>query len=427
MSWMRSAFATQVVGKARWVDAGDLIQERYRLLSRLGSGGMAEVWSATDERLERTVAVKFLAPQLSEDPEFLVRFFSEAQAVARISHPNVVQVLDFGEHSGAPYLVMEYVSGGPLTDRTGEPWSVDEASDLIGKAALGAGAAHALGIVHRDIKPGNVLLSEDGSAKLADFGIAASARSERLTATGAAIGSPHYISPEQASGRDATPASDVYSLGILIYELLTGRRPFEGDNITAIAIAHVEQDPVPPRALVPEIGPETDALVLRCLAKDPDARYADGNELAAALEHSEDVSVAVTTTDETDLVLETPWRSRRDVLVGSLLVIALVVLAVTVLARGDQPPAAADDRLDEVGGLDVRRSKSPTAHASSFGSEERPTPTPSASKKKAPVAGTRDRDRDSDPDPQPSEDEPEPTPSGSAPTPEPTSESSEPP
>lgn len=407
------------------MNAGDVIQDRYHLLSRLGSGGMAEVWSATDERLERTVAVKFLAPQLSADPEFLVRFFSEAQAVARISHPNVVQVLDFGEHSGAPYLVMEHVAGGPLTDRTGEPWSVEQASDLIAKAASGAGAAHALGIVHRDIKPGNVLLTEDGSAKLADFGIAASARSERLTTTGAAIGSPHYVSPERASGRDATPASDVYSLGILFYELLTGRRPFEGDNITAIAIAHVEQDPVPPSALVPEIGPVTDALVLRCLAKDPGERFADGNELAAALEQSEDVSIAVTTTDETDLVLETAWRSRRDVLVGSLLVIAFVVLAVTVLARGDQPPAAADDRLDEVGGLDVRRSKSPTARASSLGNEERPTPTPSATKKEAPVVETRERDRDSSPDPQPSEDEPEPTPSGSGPTPEPTPESSE--
>lgn len=406
--------------------AGDLIQERYRLEAPLGSGGMAEVWSATDERLERSVAIKFLAPQLAADPEFLVRFFSEAQAVARISHPNVTQVLDFGEHAGSPYLVMELVPGGPLTTIVGEPLAVEEAFALIAEAAQGAGAAHALGIVHRDIKPGNVLLDQDGTPKLADFGIAASARSERLTATGAAIGSPHYISPEQASGGEATPASDVYSLGILLYELLTGKRPFEGDNVTAIAIAQVEQEPVPPSAHVAAIGPEIDAVVLRCLAKDPDARFADGNKLAAALERPEDAAVVAPLVDEDEFVPTNAWWARRGVLVASVLVIALAAIGVSVLTRGDQPSPAADDQLDEVGGLDIGRRKSPSPGSLS-GSDRTPTPAPSAGGKKEQPKAAGTRERVYEPAPQRSEDpDPEPTsePSDPGPTPEPTTEGS---
>ncbi|MDQ3958329.1 MAG: serine/threonine protein kinase, partial [Actinomycetota bacterium] len=263
--------------------AGQRVQDRYVLVEPLGRGGMAEVWLARDERLERRVAIKLMAPNLTGEPEFLVRFFSEAQAVARISHPNVVCVLDFGDFEGRPYLVMEHVPGGTLADLTGEPLLPERAVELATGAARGAGAAHVAGLVHRDVKPGNVLLDSDGNPKLADFGIASSAVSEKLTATGIAIGSPHYISPEQATGRDVTPASDVYSLGAVLYELLTGRPPFGGDNVTAIAIAHVEQEPVPPSELAPDVGPELDAVVLSCLAKDPVARPPDGNALAEAL------------------------------------------------------------------------------------------------------------------------------------------------
>ncbi|MDQ4124527.1 MAG: protein kinase, partial [Actinomycetota bacterium] len=163
--------------------AGERVQDRYELIEPLGRGGMAEVWLARDARLERDVAIKFMAANLCHDPEFLVRFFSEAQAVARISHPNVVSVLDFGDFEDRPYLVMECVPGGALSDLTGEPMLPERAVEIVAAAARGAGAAHLAGLVHRDVKPGNILLDETGEPKLADFGIASSAPSEKLTAT----------------------------------------------------------------------------------------------------------------------------------------------------------------------------------------------------------------------------------------------------
>src|SRR5687768_5513369 len=239
---------------------GGLIKCRYRLEQELGKGGMATVWRAHDLRLERPVAMKFLMPPMAEDPEFLVRFFTEAQQVARLSHPNVVRVLDFGEGEDCPYLVMEYLSGGSLQDITGTPMEPSRAISLISGAALGAGAAHEAGMVHRDLKPGNIMLGEEGTPKVGDFGIAVTKANERLTATGTAIGSPHYVSPEQASGRPIGPASDVYSLGVVLYELLTGKRPFERDSAMQLAIAHVEETPEPPSAVEPTLSPAIDEV-----------------------------------------------------------------------------------------------------------------------------------------------------------------------
>lgn len=401
------------------MDAGQVIQTRYELTEPLGQGGMAEVWLARDAHLGRSVAIKFLAPHLSEDPEFLVRFFSEAQEVARISHPNVVKVLDFGEYEESPYLVMEAVPGGPLTDKTGEPHEPDWVFEIISGAARAAGAAHALGIVHRDIKPGNILLDEDGVAKLADFGIASSGRSERLTATGAAIGSPHYISPEQAAGGDAGPAADVYALGIVLYELLTGVRPFERDNITAVAIAHVEQEPAPPSTHVPELGAAIDALVLKCLAKDPDERFADGAELAAALERFEGADAI---RSSTGAVAAGPrwWATRRSLVGAAIAAAVLAVPVVGVLASGDGPVASAGEeaRLPNVGGLLLKKSPSPSV---SPGAEGEVTPRPSPTTKAERVAaragqGSADTtesdpvDEEPEPTPEPTEAEPEPKP-----------------
>ena len=329
------------------MQSGDLIHGRYRLDAMLGSGGMAEVWRATDERLLRSVAMKFPAPNLAEDPEFLVRFFSEAQQVARLSHPNVVEVLDFGELEGRSFLVMEHVPGGSLADAT-TPMDADEARELIRQAALGAGAAHAEGIVHRDIKPANILIDEQGNAKLADFGIAAHAVSEKLTATGAAIGSPHYISPEQASGGTATARSDVYALGVVLYELLTGVRPIDADNLAAIAIAQVEREPQPPSAHV-DVDPELESIVMRCLAKDPDVRYEDGTALARALERpratvATAAVVAPLMEEDTQEVAPPPEpaMSKGWILAGVGLVAVLAVIAIALMAS--RSPDAANAR-----------------------------------------------------------------------------------
>lgn len=416
------------------MNAGDVIQSRYELTELLGRGGMAEVWRAVDRNLSRPVAIKFLAPQLSDDPEFLVRFFAEAQAVARISHPGVVQVLDFGDYEDCPYLVMEVVGGGSLSDMTGDPIEPDRAFAIVGGAAAAAGAAHQLGIVHRDIKPGNILLDDEGGVKLADFGIAASGRSERLTATGVAIGSPHYISPEQASGRDATPAADVYALGVVLYELLCGVRPFDGDNVTAIAIAHVDQTPIPPSDHIPELGGAIDALVLRALAKDPTERFADGNELATVLESFGPGAIV----EGAATAEKSSWWANRKVIAGAAA--AAVVLALPLvpgLGSGDDAVATADgdeDPLPNVGGLMKKPSPSPTAEAGGSGtSATSPTPSPTTDeeeKARSPRpepertgSGGDNEEPAAEPTPDPEETATEPTPApsqpGSSPPPSP--------
>ncbi|MPZ91371.1 MAG: protein kinase, partial [Actinobacteria bacterium] len=319
---------------------GDLIAERYELDHGLGRGGMAEVWCARDVRLDRPVAVKFLAREFSDDPEFLVRFFAEAQSVASLSHPNVVSVLDFGQFEDRPYLVMEYVSGGSLADLAGKPLLPERVLEFIEQAARGAGAAHANGVVHRDLKPANILLDDEGRPKLADFGIAASRGGERMTQTGQAIGSPHYISPEQVSGQTATPASDVYSLGIVLYQLLTGVRPYEHENLTAVAISHVDSEPDPPSAFNDDLDPTMDALVLRCLSKDPEERYADGDELADAIASE---SYLYENEHLLDIDDDVPRRGvGRKVALGvaALLVVTAVAVA-GMLSSGSRDPAPA--------------------------------------------------------------------------------------
>ena len=229
---------------------------RYQFQSRIATGGMGEVWRATDQVLGREVAVKVLKPEYSDDPTFRSRFETEARNAAALHHPNVASVFDFGElpadeGSGGgrprPYLVMELVRGEPLSAllRNGEPMPADVAADLAAQAADGLAAAHELGIVHRDVKPANLLVTADRTVKITDFGIARAADAVALTTTGQVIGTPQYLSPEQAEGKTATGASDIYSLGVVLYECLAGRRPFDADSPIATALAHIREDPPP--------------------------------------------------------------------------------------------------------------------------------------------------------------------------------------
>lgn len=407
------------------VDDGTLLKDRYRLGQRLGSGGMAEVWRATDERLSRPVAVKVVAAELAGDPEWLVRFFSEAQAAARIAHPNVVTVLDFGEHDGRPFLVMELCGGGTLSARLDHPLPLAEALGIAARIADGLGAAHRLGLVHRDVKPANVLFDDAGHPKLADFGIAALSGAERFTRSGAAIGSPHYVSPEQAQGQPVGPPSDVYSLGVVLYEMLTARRPFDADNLAAILTAHVDQEPEPPSTYNGDIGPELDALVLRLLAKDPGERCADGADAARALSavaageparqdgHEETAPVPAAVPGGFER-----W-TQRGLLAGSLALAALLAfLGVGLLVSGDERPAA------EPSPSQARRAEptGPSPSATPAAAAPGVAPTPETGPSARPERRARPQpagEQEAAPEPSPApEQSPEPQPStGPQPTP----------
>lgn len=273
--------------------------DRYRLGSRIATGGMGEVWRATDTVLGREVAVKVLKHEYADDPSFRSRFEAEARHAAALHHPNVASVFDFGEidnqdGSGVtrPFLVMELVPGQPLSVllRGGEPMASAVAADLVAQAADAIAAAHAMDIVHRDVKPANLLVTPDGQVKITDFGIARAADAVALTQTGQIVGTPHYISPEQAEGRPATHASDIYALGVVLYECLAGRRPFAGDSPVTIALAHM-RDPAPP--LPEEVPEQLRAVVDKALAKNPQERFASAGAMAMALRAGHVVAPAV--------------------------------------------------------------------------------------------------------------------------------------
>ncbi len=261
--------------------AEGLIGDRYELVERIAVGGMGEVWSAVDLVLGREVAVKLLRAEYVDDPEFRSRFRAEARHAAGLSHPGIASVYDFGEQSEphpAAWLVMELVPGEPLSAllRRTPRLLPAHALDVVGQAALALEAAHQAGVVHRDVKPGNLLVRPDGVVKVTDFGIARAANAVPVTRTGTMVGTAHYLSPEQAAGRPATPASDVYCLGLVAYECLAGRRPYTADSPVAVAAAHLHQEPPPLSADVPAA---VRALVLRALAKDPAARPQHAGEL----------------------------------------------------------------------------------------------------------------------------------------------------
>jgi eukaryotic-like serine/threonine-protein kinase len=276
------------------IDPGTIVDGRYRVISRLGSGGMADVYLAQDQLLGREVAVKVLHHHFAEDHEFVERFRREASSAAALSHPNIVGIFDRGEWDGTYYIAMEYVAGRSLKTIVREQGALDPATaiDIVIQILRAARSAHRRGVIHRDLKPHNVILDEDGRARVTDFGIAHAGASD-MTLTGSIMGTAQYLSPEQAQGLSVTAAADLYSIGVILYELLTGSVPFEGETAVAIAFKQVSAEPRPPSELTPTLPPSLDAVVLRALAKDPAQRYADADELTAALQHERDALPAL--------------------------------------------------------------------------------------------------------------------------------------
>jgi serine/threonine-protein kinase len=258
---------------------GTMLGGRYRLDERIAGGGMGDVWRGTDEVLGRTVAVKILLPALLEEPGFAERFRGEARTMATVNHPGVVDVYDYGSEDGTAFLIMEYVEGDALSRTLTRVGRLTPARTmaLVAQAADALHAAHDKGIVHRDVKPGNLLVRPNGTLVLTDFGIARSAMVGQLTAAGSVLGTASYISPEQASGQGATALSDVYALGVVAYQCLFGKRPFEGDNPLEIAMRHVREAPAP---LPGDIPPAVRQVVERAMAKDPAARWPSAAALA---------------------------------------------------------------------------------------------------------------------------------------------------
>jgi eukaryotic-like serine/threonine-protein kinase len=265
----------------------EMVDDRYRLDRKIGSGGMADVWLADDTELDRQVAIKILHDKYAQDSEFVQRFQREAQAAAGLQHPNVVGVFDRGAFDGTYFIAMEYVDGPSLKDLVKGGMSPKDAIDFTRQILNAARFAHRKGIVHRDLKPQNVLIDNEGRARVADFGIARAGENSDITATGSVMGTAQYISPEQAQGKETTPRSDIYSIGVVLYEMLTGRVPFEGESAVAVALKQVSEAPRRPSAINPNVPPALDAVVMRALAKDPDARFKDADAFLKALDAAE--------------------------------------------------------------------------------------------------------------------------------------------
>ncbi len=267
---------------------------RYVLSRKLGAGGMAEVWEAFDEGLHRSVAVKVVRDEIAGEAEFRERFIREARLAAGLEHPRILPIYDFGTEAGITYLVMPLLPGGSLRERITGPMHPDEAVDCLASIAAALDHAHARGVLHRDVKPSNVLVDASGSLLLADFGLAKNtAVSSELTATGMVVGTPAYMAPEQAIGRPVDARADQYALGVLAFELLTGRTPFRSESPFAVLDKHLREAPPPPSAFVPSLPPSVDAVLARALAKQPQERFATCREMVEALAFALGVSVPV--------------------------------------------------------------------------------------------------------------------------------------
>jgi tRNA A-37 threonylcarbamoyl transferase component Bud32 len=348
---------------------GTRLNGRYRLDARIAAGGMSTVYRATDETLERQVAIKLMNREVSADSDQLERFRREARAVAQLNHPHVVGVIDAGEDEGRPYIVFEYVEGETLKERIRRHGRLEISEAIAYAIEIGRalGAAHARHIVHRDVKPQNVLIDEEGSAKVTDFGIARTLEEDGLTADGRVLGTTDYVAPEQALGRHVTGQSDLYSLGVVLYEMLTGEVPFKGENQVAVAMKHVRDALPDVQAKRPEVSAALASVLDRATAKRVEDRYADDAELIADLEDVLGIETARagSATGEVTAVLKTlpskaqrrvPLRVRRPALTALLVLAALALVgggAIWLATRAhhgtgqlaQSPPAAAPTQV----------------------------------------------------------------------------------
>jgi eukaryotic-like serine/threonine-protein kinase len=342
---------------------GTVLSGRYKLEAKLGSGGMSTVYLARDATLDRDVAVKVMHREMSEQEDQLERFRQEARAVAKLSHPNVVAVIDAGEDGGHPYIVFEYVEGETLKQRISRvgPLDTQDALAYAIEIARGLTVAHARNMVHRDIKPQNVLIDSEGRAKLTDFGISRQLEQDGMTATGRVLGTTDYVAPEQAMGRAVDPRSDVYSLGVVLYEMLTGQVPFQADSQVGVAMKHVNEELPDVQQRRPEVSAAAALVVERATTKDPAQRYQEVGEmiddLATALEV--EAARAGSTTGEATSVLDAvppPQRKLSGGSRGSWAAIALLVLvaagaiaAVFFISQGGGGGGALDDKGSVIG------------------------------------------------------------------------------
>jgi len=338
---------------------GTRLNGRYRIEDRIGAGGMSTVYRAFDETLEREVAIKILHGHISEDAQSLERFRREARTVARLSHPHVVMVIDAGEDEGHPYIVFEHVRGETLKERIKREGQLPVAEAVAYAIEIGRGlqAAHERNLVHRDVKPQNVLIDEEGRAKVTDFGIALGLESSQLTGAGKVIGTTDYVSPEQAMGQEVTGQSDVYSLGIVLYEMLTGRVPFAGDSHVSVAMKHIHEGLPDVRHIRPEVSAILASLIERATAKDPRARYASMASFVSDLEEVlayESARSGGATGEATAILSELPGtvtgrRKRRNRIVLAVVYVliagaaaALAALLINGEDQQNEPPSQGD-------------------------------------------------------------------------------------
>jgi eukaryotic-like serine/threonine-protein kinase len=364
-----------------------VLSGRYRLESKLGSGGMSTVYLALDEVLDRPVAIKLLHREISEEADQLERFRREARAAARLSHPNLVGVIDAGEDDGRPYIVFEYVEGRTLKRRIHEEGRlpVDEAVAYAIEIGRGLTAAHARKLVHRDVKPQNVLIDPDGRARVTDFGIARSLEAKGLTATGRVVGTTDYVSPEQAMGDDVDERSDVYSLGVVLYEMLTGGVPFEAETQVGVAMKHVNVPMPDVQARRPEVSAAVAAVVDRATTKDPRDRYGTVAEMVRDLEQTLEVEAARRggTTGEATSVLDSVPESRRRLgrrrmsgagiamaIVGIALIVAALIFGERQLDLGDDGSAGGGGGTEVKLSSDAASEFDPEGDGQETGTEE---------------------------------------------------------